>query len=390
MSIDKNWEMLLDYLESNQEKGNVLSNEELQRLAELRALVDETSDAFELYQSFNIEQKWIELRALGVSRGFTQPSPIVKQNTFKPWLRIAAAAAIVVMLFGAGLFYFNLNNKQKKHDQLAYKNDVSPGKLGATLTLANGKKIKLADAANGEIATDGGISMSKTADGQLVYLIKGSTESEHINTLSTAKGETYVLILPDKSKVWLNAASSLTYSTNLNERKTRRVKLEGEGYFEIAKDRSRPFVVESKGQEVEVLGTHFNINAYSDGPAIATTLLEGSVKVSLETNLSKIIKPGEQALNNDHGIDVVNVDVERITAWKDGGFALSGKNLKTAMREIARWYNVEVVYDPSISDELETGGWISRSNKLSTVLKLIESSGQVRFKIEGKKVYVSK
>lgn len=386
--MDKNWELLLDYLESNQQKGKTLSEEDLQRLIELKTLVDETSDAFGLYQSFDIDQKWEELRGQGISRGLTQPRPNVKQMTFKSWQRIVAAAAIVVLIIGAGLLYFKLNSGQK---QLAHNNDISPGKIGATLTLANGKKIKLDDAANGEITTDAGISVRKTADGQLVYLIKGSTGNEHqINTLSTTNGETYGLILSDKSKVWLNAGSSLTYSTNLNIDGKRRVKLEGEGYFEIAKDSAHPFVVESKGQEVEVLGTHFNINAYEDGPAIATTLLEGSVKVSTDTHISKIIKPGEQALNNHHAIHIIDVDVEQMTAWKDGGFALSGRNLKTAMKEIARWYNVDVLYDSSVPNELETGGWISRDNELSKVLKLIESSGQVRFKIEGRKIYVSK
>ncbi|WP_233603927.1 FecR family protein [Pedobacter sp. KBW01] len=315
----------------------------------------------------------------------------LKLHSFKLWPRIAIAAAIVLVFFGAGLFYFNLNNKQKQPDQLAYKNDIAPGKVGATLTLASGEKIKLADAVNGEIATETGIRVSKTTDGQLVYQIEGNTNGDHqINTLSTAKGETYVLILPDQSKVWLNAASSLTYSASLNERGKRRVRLEGEGYFEITKDKAHPFVVESKGQEVEVLGTHFNVNAYNDGSAIATTLLEGSVKVTSKTNASKIIKPGEQALNNGQSIVVDKVDIEKITAWKDGGFDLSGKNLKTAMQEISRWYDVEVIYDLSVPDELEAGGWIFRNSKLSAVLKLIESSGQVHFKIEGRKIYVSK
>ncbi|QIL42496.1 DUF4974 domain-containing protein [Pedobacter sp. HDW13] len=315
----------------------------------------------------------------------------LKLHSFKLWPRIAIAAAIVLVFFGAGLFYFNLNNKQKQPDQLAYKNDIAPGKVGATLTLASGEKIKLADAVNGEIATETGIRVSKTTDGQLVYQIEGNTNGDHqINTLSTAKGETYVLILPDQSKVWLNAASSLTYSASLNERGKRRVRLEGEGYFEITKDKAHPFVVESKGQEVEVLGTHFNVNAYNDGAAIATTLLEGSVKVTSKTNASKIIKPGEQALNNGQSIVVDKVDIEKITAWKDGGFDLSGKNLKTAMQEISRWYDVEVIYDLSVPDELEAGGWIFRNSKLSAVLKLIESSGQVHFKIEGRKIYVSK
>jgi transmembrane sensor len=308
----------------------------------------------------------------------------------KLWMRIAVAAAIAIVMFGTGLFYYNLNVKQEQFARVAYKNDIAPGKSGATLTLANGKKIRLEEAVNGKLAEEAGVLITKSANGQLVYEINGSSGMfNKINTLSTAKGETYHVRLPDGSVVWLNAASSLTYAANLNSHGKRRVKLEGEGYFEVAKDKAHPFVVEGNGQEVEVLGTHFNVNAYRDETAIATTLLEGSVKV-ITKNLQQILKPGQQALNTGSVITVSEVNTENITAWKDGGFALSGEDFKTAMNKIARWYDVEVIYDSSVPDELEAGGWISRNNKLGAVLKLIESSGQVRFKIEGRKIYVSK
>lgn len=306
------------------------------------------------------------------------------------WPRIAIAVAVATIIFGAGLFYYKQTIKQKQSDQTAYKNDISPGKVGATLTLANGKKIRLDDAATGELAKEAGISVTKTANGQLVYEIKETNNvTNKINTLSTDKGETYILTLPDKSKVWLNAASSLTYSATLMERGVRRVKLEGEAYFEISKDKAHPFVVQTANQEVEVLGTHFNINSYTDEKTISTTLIEGAVKVTSGQN-KQILKPGYQAINSGNNIRVEKANVEQITDWKDGDFNLERINFKVAMRKIARWYNVDVVYDVSITDDIQSGGWISRNNKLSAVLAALEGTGMAKFRVEGRIIYVSK
>jgi len=320
---------------------------------------------------------------------FKASQPVEVKNNYKLWLRftsIAAAVALIVM----GIYFFNYNNKTKESQSTAYANDVDPGKVGATLTLANGKKISLKDASSGELANEEGISIRKTANGQVVYEIKKkSGASDKINTLTTDKGETYTLILPDQSKVWLNAASSLTYSASLNEHGLRKVKLQGEAYFEIFKDKAHPFIVETDEQQIEVLGTHFNVNSYKDEPGIATTLIEGSVKIS-SGSIQRIIKPGDQALNKSGSITVRQVNLESVMDWKNGDFYLDKVNFKVAMRKIARWYNVEVIYDASITDDMETGGWVSRKSNLSSILKLIESSGLVRFKVEGNKVYVYK
>lgn len=319
---------------------------------------------------------------------FKAQHPAERKNSFKLWPRfagIAAAAAIIIL----GI-YFTFNNKSKDAQSIAYVNDIAAGKVGATLTLANGKKIRLADAHKGELANEAGISISKTADGQVVYEIKGDRKTaDKINTLTTGKGETYVLTLPDKSKVWINAASSLSYSASLYDHGLRKVKLQGEAYFEIFKDSGHPFVVQTDKQKIEVLGTHFNVNSYEDEPGIATTLMEGSVKI-ISGSSQKILKPGEQAINRAGAISVNKVDLETVTDWKKGDFNLDKVNFKVAMRKIARWYNVEVIYDTSITDDMEAGGWVSRESNLSSVLKLIESSGLVRFKIEGRKVYVYK
>ncbi|MNL30601.1 fec operon regulator FecR [compost metagenome] len=169
----------------------------------------------------------------------------------------------------------------------------------------------------------------------------------------------------------------------------RRVKLEGEGYFEIAKDKTHPFVVESRGQEVEVLGTHFNVNAYTDEKVVATTLLEGAVKVTSNQN-QQLLKPGEQAVNSGRAIKVARVDAENIIDWKEGDFYFEHADFRSVMRKIGRWYDVEVIYDRSVPERITSNGLISRNNKLSAVLKSIEKSGQVHFKIDGKKIYVTK
>ncbi len=314
--------------------------------------------------------------------------PVIQKASVRLWPRVIAAA-VAIMIIGASIFYYNARDTTKDQLSFSHSNDVAPGKVGATLTLANGKKIRLSDAVSGEIARESGITISKTADGQVTYEIKSdTTEPNKINTLSTAKGETYILTLPDQSKVYLNAASSLTYTVGLMERGVRKVRLSGEAYFEIAKDKAHPFVVESRGQEVEVLGTHFNVNAYSDEPAILTTLIEGSVKVTSGQN-QQVLKPGLQTINNGNTIEVAKANLETITDWKDGDFNLDGLELKAAMRKIGRWYDVEVIYN-AVPDNIMSGGWISRDTKLSTILEGIERSKQVHFKLEGRKLYVSR
>jgi len=308
----------------------------------------------------------------------------------KLWPRIGIAAAVAAIIVSVGIWSYKRNYNGNAIDQIAHMNDIVPGKRGATLTLANGKKISLIEAANGELAKEAGVIITKTASGQLIYEIKNKdTVSNKINVLTTDNGETYQVRLPDGSSVWLNAASTLKYPASFAAFKDRRVELSGEGYFEVAKDKAHPFIVKTLNQEVRVLGTHFNINAYADEPATATTLLEGSVKLTAGNNDS-LLKPGEQAIN-DHGtIKVGKANMEAIVDWKNEEFFLDKMDFRAAMRKISRWYNIEVIYSGSVPANLEAGGWIPRNSKLSDVLKSIESTGQVNFKIEGRKLYVSK
>ena len=236
------------------------------------------------------------------------------------WPRIISAAAIIIIISVGALFYMDyLKKSEAKHAVLEAKSDISPGGNIATLTLADGRKISLTDAKNGQLAEQSGIKISKTADGQLVYNItnaENSSQSLSYNTIETPPGGQYQVILPDGSKVWLNSASSLRYPVRFtgNERK---VEISGEAYFEVAHNIKMPFRVINSSQIVEVLGTHFNIMAYPDESSTNTTLLEGSVRI-IKENKSKIISPGQQTRVKNGDIDVASVDVTQVTAWKEG------------------------------------------------------------------------
>jgi len=312
------------------------------------------------------------------------------RRTYRLWPRIAAAASILIAVSAGGYFILQ---KAKPVPQVAQvKYDVLPGGNKAYLTLGNGQRISLTDAKNGTIASQGGKSIQKTAEGMIVY---DNTHSNHsaaeniYNTIETPRGGQYQVVLPDGSKVWLNAASSLKYPAAFKGT-DRLVELTGEAYFEVAKDKAHPFKVKTTQQEVEVLGTHFDVNSYADEAHVSTTLLEGSVKVTGSDKKQIVIKPGEQAINDGRSISVQQADADNVIDWKDGDFFLNHVPFKVAMRKIARWYDVEVVYETNIPDQIESGGWIKRSRELSKVLGAIERSGQVHFKIEGKKIYVSK
>lgn len=296
-----------------------------------------------------------------------------------PFYRVAAAAAILLFLWG-GLYLL-----RPATQQLA-QNDIAPGRNSATLTLANGQKILLNTAGQGLVAKEAGVAITKTADGQLAYQAGGNGNPGQFNTLSTANGEAYQVRLPDGTRVWLNAASSLTYP--LSFASVRQVKLTGEGYFEVAKDKLHPFTVKTAQQDVTVLGTHFNINAYPDEAAVRTTLFEGSVRVDAGKE-TRTIKPGEQAVLTNT-LEVKQADTESALAWKNGDFIFKDEGLQAAMLRVARWYNVDVVYAPGAPKGLELGGWVSRSKNISAVLHMMEATGKVHFKIEGRRVMVEK
>lgn len=307
----------------------------------------------------------------------------------KLWQVVAVAATIAIVLFGAGLLYFQNNNKQEKA-AFASQKDILPGRYGgATLTLANGEKIRITGAKAGDIANQQGVKISKTADGQILYEIAdtklGNTE---FNTLSTARGEQAQVKLPDGTLVFLNAASSLAYPTTFKGLSTRETSLKGEAYFQVAKDKKHPFIVKTKNQQVEVLGTRFNVNAYDDDHKniTKTTLEEGSVKVSAGEKELTII-PGEQASIQNNKIAVIKADLEEVLAWKNGYFRFNGEKITSIMTKLSRWYNIDVVYLGPPTDETFTGT-VSSDKNLSQALKILQNTNGVKFKVEGRRVTV--
>ncbi len=313
-----------------------------------------------------------------------------EQKTPVHWLRYAIAASILIAV-GLGLHFFSGIFSTREAEAVVYQTDIAPGIHTATLTLANGHKIDLATAANGKLAEEKDAIVNKTADGQIVYAIKGAGASAlpEYNIMSTTRGQEYQLTLPDGTKVWLNTASSLKYPSSFAAASSRKVELKGEAYFEVAKDKAHPFLVTTGKQEVEVLGTHFNINAYDDDPNIRTTLLEGSVRVTEGTQL-KVLRPGQQSVSNGNDLRVNEVDTEGVVAWKNGYFDFNEENLENIMNKIARWYDVTVVYkDPELKTQIFTGN-ISKFSTVSKVLKKIALSNIVHFNIEGRTITVIK
>ncbi len=316
-----------------------------------------------------------------------KPKKTPRSILLRPLKWAAAAAVLVVFSFTA---YLSLN-KKKEH---VFASDVAPGKNKAILTLADGRKISLSDAANGDLIEQAGISISKTANGQLVYHVEksaGVIDDSKVNTISTPNGGEWEIRLPDGSVVWLNAASSLQYALNIGSSKQRKVELTGEAYFEVAKDKAHPFIVKTSKQELEVLGTHFNINSYANENVTRTTLLEGSVRVSdLNSTDMFVLKPGEQSVLSNNGIAIKNANTDEAIAWKNGYFMFDNEKQESILRKIARWYNVEIEYaDPEAKDVMYYGT-VSRFEKISKVLRKFEQTGEVRFDIKGNKIIVYK
>jgi transmembrane sensor len=314
-------------------------------------------------------------------------SAIVKNIVKTSWIKYAAAA---ILLLSVGLYFFK--SKQTGFDTSLAKisNDIKPGGNNAILTLSNGTRIILNDAKNGKLAVQGSASVVKLASGELKYNQDGASEESPVyNTMSTPRGGQYKLQLPDGTVVMLNSESSITFPIAFKG-KERNVSLTGEAYFEVAKNKKMPFHVSFGDQQVEVLGTHFNISAYKDQPDYKTTLLEGSVRISWGKE-NHLLVPGQQAVyKSDNKIfEVNNVDTEDVIAWKNGLFLFDNTELDQVMLQLSRWYNVEVEYDGP-KPVLNFTGAVKRDNNLSRVIKILESTGGIKFTINGNKIIVHK
>lgn len=295
------------------------------------------------------------------------------------------AAAVAAITLGVWLFYASdlsgLLGGRHPEPSLSSRasrdlNDVAPGKNTAMLTLSNGEVINLDTNRNSVVVAD-------------------SVTSVTMLTASTPRGGTYQLVLSDGTKVWLNAGSKISFSSQFNG-KQRKILLEGEAYFEVAHSKAKPFVVESEGQKVEVLGTHFNVNAYKDESEVKTTLLEGSVEVSSEakSGMRYRLKPGQQSLfrsweNGAAQLQTIEVHAAEAIAWKEGNFIFNDEDLESILRKVARWYDVDIVYESKPAG-VSLLGAVSRSKNVSAVLNALEQTGKVHFRIEGRRIVVMK
>jgi transmembrane sensor len=314
----------------------------------------------------------------------------LKQPTGIGWKRVAVAVVILGMIISGSILLLNRKTpkeivKQEKQVRHLPEEIHSKGNQ-AILTLSNGSVIILDSTKNGIITNQGNVKIIKLDSGQLAYspLSSNGTASSEIsyNTISTPRAAQYQVVLSDGTKVWLNAASSLRFPTSFSGQ-DRRVELTGEGYFEVAKNKDKPFHVQVGTVEVEVLGTHFNIMAYEDEAAIQTTLLEGSVKVSYKSE-SDLLKPGKQAILNrdDNKLTTGDANVQQVVAWKNGYFYFDKSDVKTIMRQVSRWYDLDIIYE-SPAPDMKFSGKIERELPLSGIAHLL-ASGQIHFRIEGK------
>ncbi|MFB9840754.1 FecR family protein [Mucilaginibacter ginsenosidivorans] len=318
-----------------------------------------------------------------------------------PYVRWLAAASVVVVLGVSWLLVSKFTGgADKNRIALVPKNDIPPGRNKAVLTLADGSKISLTDAGNGEIANQNGIQVTKSADGQLVYTIKpsqdqntapgsaGTTQLHSFNTIETPKGGQYQVVLPDGSKVWLNAFSSLKFPVNFNAVKERRVELKGEAYFEVVHNDAMPFRVVTDKQVVEDIGTRFDINAYDDEANSKTSLLQGKVRI-IADGRSALLNPGQQA-TVANGIKISEVNTEQVIAWKNGYFNFDDEKLENIMKSVSRWYVVDVVFEDDNLKSETYGAITTRFANISTLLNIMEQTGDAKFTIEGSTIKISK
>jgi transmembrane sensor len=372
---------------------------------EILSLMDETWEGFTSPQPVFADEKSQQMLQYALQAP-EQKQPVI----IKRWRSVAAAAAVLLLLFSTG--YLLLKKEPVASPQatlpqpVKFKNDITPAKEDVVLTLANGARIVLDDASNGNLASQGGVSVIKQ-NGQLSYAkASGKSASAAVyNSIATARGKQYMVVLSDGTKVWLNAASVLRYPAVFDV-SVRRGELSGEAYFEVTHTANKkvPFIVATvppsggRSAEIMVLGTHFNINAYNDEALVKTTLLEGSVRISTtadtgtKTKITTVLTPGQQAQLShlsDHGsIHLVKeANVHQTMAWKNELFDFENETIRDIMRQLSRWYDIDVEFKGEISEKHYYGA-IRRQVNISEVFKMLEIAGNVSFSINGKKVYI--
>jgi transmembrane sensor len=323
------------------------------------------------------------------------PATTGKIHRLPAWARRVSVAAALALLLGGSWWFLNTgktDRPQKVAVQTPDKQDVAPGGYHAVLTLSGGRQIFLDSAKTGTLALQGNATVEQRKNGELAYdRGQGARQKEILyNTLSTGRGNLYKLVLPDGTAVWLNSGSSLHYPTAFDGH-DREVDLSGEAYFEVAENKDKPFIVHADKSTIAVLGTHFDIQNYSDEPALQATLVQGSVRVSAGSD-SRILAPGQQASILPDGVWKVAEDanIEEVLGWKEGMFVFDHTDLQTGMREIARWYDVEVNYEgsaPAAKDRKMIGS-APRNENLSVLIRLLNLSG-IHCRLEGRTIIVT-
>ncbi|HVU55405.1 MAG TPA: FecR domain-containing protein [Puia sp.] len=363
----------------------------LQILREILTEKLENREYTGLSDDANVDLMFSQMLARAQEEEADNKAPASPPKRLFPIWRAAAAAAV---LFVVGVSYFLLLKRSstppiaQKPPAPALKTDVAPGGNKAMLTLSDGSTISLEDANNGTLAQQGNARVVKLSNGELAYQPSGRAAKEILyNTVSTPRGGQFRLTLPDGTQVWINASSSITYPTAFTG-KDRKVEMKGEAYFEVAHHADQPFRVQVKGMEVYEIGTHFSINAYEDESEARTTLLEGAVRITKGAS-SLLLRPGQQASCGSADLVslVKDADVEEAVAWKEGLFSFDGADLPSIMRQLVRWYDLEVHYEGEAPKRHFTGK-VFRNLPLSETLKVLELS-HVHFRIEGRRLTVT-
>jgi transmembrane sensor len=344
-----------------------------------------------LSEDFAAGESELHTRILSAIRQHTgYPAPVVDLRPARRIRRWTAAAAVVLLIVGGGTFFVFRHGKKLPPPLAihppAKSFNLAPGRSGALLTLSNGKQITLDSAGNGLLARDAGTEVL-ASNGAITY--QGHTQGAVYNTINTARGRQWSLTLSDGTRVWLNAGSSITYPLVFSGQ-DRTVSMTGEAYFEVAENAAAPFHVKVNNTIVDVLGTHFNINAYLDEPDVNTTLLEGAVRVSAG-GVPVQLRPGEAAISADGQIRLdKQANTEAAVAWKNGRFMAEDAPLQQIMRQISRWYDVEIRYEGISPDEPFSLLNVPRDQSASNMLTMLEMTGRVKFKVEGRKITVTR
>lgn len=378
-------EELLEKLENG-----LASQTEIDQLNNWYHSFDDTLVEINEYDNLSSLKKRLAYRKSTLIKG-RNSSPFQLSN----WMGRAAIFLVLISSLGS---YFLFIRQSTPHtissQQPPTSSPIKPGGDRAILTLANGETVILDSTHNGLISTQGEIKIEKLNNGQLAYRINGqlypSPNTIIYNTISTPRGGQYKVTLSDGSRIWLNAESSIRFPVAFTATQ-RKVEITGEVYFEVARDSARPFIVKSPDSEVEVLGTHFNLNAYDDEGVTRTTLLQGKIKVTAQNNLAsqQTLAPGQQSIQEKEKIRVVNnADTEAATAWINGRFQFKSADLRSILRQIGRWYDVEVEYVGNVN--LHFTGQLTRNEEVTKVFEKLELTGEVKFKTEGRKIIVSR